>query len=47
MARHNIILSEVLNSQKFVLGVRLGEEDESGSTTFRDFSELLFDEIEV
>ena len=46
MVRHNIILSGVLSSQACVLGVRLGEEDECGSMTVSDQSELLFDEIE-
>ena len=46
VVKHSIILSRVLSSQEFVLGVRLGEKDECGSMTVRYLLELLFDKIE-
>ena len=38
VVKHNIIVSGILSSQEFVLGVRLGEEDECGSMTVSDQS---------
>ena len=43
--KYNIILSGVLRSQEFVLGVRIGEQDRCGSMTVSDLLELLIDEI--